>query len=93
MSKTISMTLPDAVSAALEAKGAPLEMSGSEFLKQFVLGSSLGEMPPLRLADIVADYELRRKCAGHLLTTPGELFEEPEPEPQPQPEPEPQPGA
>lgn len=50
MAKQLTMTLPDAVHAALEAKGALFEQGASEFLKGWVIACAQGEMPPLRLA-------------------------------------------
>jgi hypothetical protein len=58
MSKQISMTLPDVVIAALEAKGAPMEIDGAgETLKQFVMASALGADIVLRLQPIVEELK------------------------------------
>lgn len=56
MAKQLTMTLPDAYYAALESKGAPLEQGAAEFLKGWVLACGLGEMPSLKLADLVSTY-------------------------------------
>lgn len=56
MAKTIQLTFPDAVAAALASKGAPLELTGAEFLKQYVLAAAFGEVGALRLADLVAAH-------------------------------------
>lgn len=58
MSKQISMTLPDVVIAALEAKGAPMEINGAgETLKQYVMASALGADIVLRLQPIIEDLK------------------------------------
>lgn len=50
------MTLPDAVAAALAAKGVKFEMTGAEFLKQYTISAAMGEVGALRLFDAAQDF-------------------------------------
>ena len=53
MSKTITITVPDAVHRAVQAKGAMFEMGAGDYLKQFVLASAMGAEIPLGLKAIM----------------------------------------
>lgn len=50
MSKQLTITLPDIVAAAMEAKGKPFELTGGEWLKNRLIMSVQGCDVPLGLA-------------------------------------------
>lgn len=54
MSKQITLTLPDVVVAAMEAKGAPYEQTGGEWLKGRLMMSSQGCDLPLGLSNYIS---------------------------------------
>ncbi len=60
MAKQLTLTLPDAYYAALEAKGAQIEQSAAEYLKGWVLASGLGDMPSLKLVELVNAFTKKR---------------------------------
>lgn len=53
MSKQLTITVPDIVAAAMEAKGKPFELSGGEWLKNRLIMSVQGCDVPLALANAV----------------------------------------
>lgn len=53
MSKQLTMTIPDVVAAAMDAKGKPFELTGGEWLKQRLMMSVQGCDIPLGLASHV----------------------------------------
>lgn len=53
MSKQLTITLPDIVAAAMEAKGKPFELTGGEWLKNRLIMSVQGCDVPLGLASAV----------------------------------------
>lgn len=53
MSKQLTITVPDKVAAAMDAKGRPFDLSGGEWLKNCLIMSAQGCDLPLRLASTV----------------------------------------
>lgn len=72
MAKSLQITLPDAVVDALTGLGARLELTAAEYLKQYVLASSVGDVGALKLRPLI---EGRAGEVSPVLET-AELFEE-----------------